>query len=145
MLLHQSKITAFAHGSVDGEQTVPRAELQAILHLEFTTGDATVHTDCLPVPKGITRLQEGVWEPKPDTVNGLMWRKSQVLLNSRPGNIRIENKRGPFNPPGGSRCGLCQGSLDRQCRSRYERQRGGRCFSIRPGFHRPSARRRQKS
>lgn len=91
VLLPERKTSAFAQGSVAGEQTVPRAELQAILHLlEFTTGEVTVHTDCLSVLNGVIKLQQGICEPKPDTTNGQMWRKAQLLLQTRKGSFRFE-------------------------------------------------------
>lgn len=76
LVINEFKLHAIleAQWSVEGAQTVPRAEISAVLHFwRHTKGKAVVHIDCLSVLKTLHKMQQNGWEPNITTPNGRLW------------------------------------------------------------------------
>jgi hypothetical protein len=78
------------HGGVAGwPQTVPRAELQAVValleHVDFA-GHVILHANCQYAVDGILRVQAG-WRPSQATAHGQLW--SRVAAHAEGGLARV--------------------------------------------------------
>ena len=85
------KIVLAAYGTLPGKrQTVPRAELQALLHFtQNTQGSCNFYIDCLSVIINYRKLLKG-WIPGLKEANGDLWGDLKEALKERQGHINVQ-------------------------------------------------------